>query len=270
MEKVAIFGVPRSGTSWLAHIFNSHPDVVLRFQPLFSYGHKASLDEHASKAAIDRFYTEILHSNDPFTLMQAQSQENYPRFHKSGADTHLVFKETRYLNIVRNLVSVCDDLKVIGIVRDPLSVLASWMLAPKEFNSEWDIGEEWRQAPRKNRGKPEEFFGFDKWKEFAQTCLDLQREFPQRFMLIRYDKLDTDTADLVSSMFGFCGLRITDEVMQFICDSKSHNDPDPYSVYRAGTSRDRWKSILPPDITKKLVAELQGTPYAQFLPHIAG
>jgi hypothetical protein len=266
MEKVAIFGVPRSGTSWLAHIFNSHPDVVLRFQPLFSYGHKAGLNEHASKAAIDRFYGEILHSNDPFALMQAQSQENYPRFHKSGANTHLVFKETRYLNIVRNFVSVADDVKVIGIVRDPLSVLASWMLAPKEFNAEWDIHEEWRQAQRKNRGKPEEFFGFDKWKQFAQTCLDLERTFPQRFMLIRYERLDTDTVDLVSSMFDFCGLRVTGEVLQFIRDSKSHHDPDPYSVFRTRTPGDRWRSILPADITTELVAELQSTPCAQFLP----
>ena len=37
MKNVAIFGVPRSGTSWLGQIFNSSPMVAYRFQPLFSY-----------------------------------------------------------------------------------------------------------------------------------------------------------------------------------------------------------------------------------------
>ena len=40
MRHLALFGCPRSGTSWLGQIFNSAPDVAYRYQPLFSYEFK--------------------------------------------------------------------------------------------------------------------------------------------------------------------------------------------------------------------------------------
>lgn len=55
MNKFAMFGVPRSGTSWLSQIFNSHPSIVMRFQPLFSFGHKGRLSENSSESDIALF-----------------------------------------------------------------------------------------------------------------------------------------------------------------------------------------------------------------------
>ena len=45
LKKIAIFSVPRSGSSWLGQIFNSHEDVSFRMQPLFSYSHKSALNK---------------------------------------------------------------------------------------------------------------------------------------------------------------------------------------------------------------------------------
>lgn len=266
MKKVAIFGVPRSGTSWLAHIFNSHPDVVFRFQPLFSYGHKGRLNEHSSKRTIERFFEEILHSTDPFTLMQTEAQRNYPTFRKSQAATHIVFKETRYLNIVRTLVEKGEDVTLISIIRNPLSVLASWMNAPREFNSEWDITKEWRHAQSKNRGKTEEFFGFEKWKIFAHTCLDLSEEFPGRFKLIRYEDLKDNTKPLIESVFNFADLQLDEQVVRFINETISRHEQDPYSVYRARSSTCLWKHTIPRAIADDIFDQLRATPLAQFLP----
>ncbi len=176
-----------------------------------------------------------------------------------------MFKEIRYLNIVRNMVARSEDVKVLGIVRDPLSVLASWVLAPREFDAAWDIRREWRHAPSKNRGLPEECFGFEKWKQFAQTCLDLQERYPRRFRLVDYDALNAGTLEVITSVFAFCGLSLTPEVSRFIDESSSRHDPDPYSVYRSGVTRDRWKSVLPGDVVEQVLAEVEGTPLARFL-----
>ena len=60
VNKLAIFGVPRSGTSWLSQIFNSHPDVAMRFQPLFSYSHKGRVSEDSSSEEISEFFDELV------------------------------------------------------------------------------------------------------------------------------------------------------------------------------------------------------------------
>ena len=46
---VAIHGVPRSGTSWIGEIINSSPNVLYKFQPLFSYALKDFLTTFSKK-----------------------------------------------------------------------------------------------------------------------------------------------------------------------------------------------------------------------------
>lgn len=265
MQKVAIFGVPRSGTSWLAHIFNSHPDVALRFQPLFSYGHKGALSSSSSATEIRAFFDDILHSTDEFATMKAEMQKDYPVFDKSPQPTHIVFKETRYLNLIGNMLRQCPEIRIVGIVRNPLAVLASWISAPREFDRQWDVSAEWRTAPGKNRGRPEEFYGFDKWKEFTANCLSYSEQFPRQFLLLRYDRLNQSPLPTTQSAFAFCGLKVCKQVRDFLAASKSRHDPNPYSVYRGAASDDRWQEILADDIVSEVITELDGTPLADFL-----
>ena len=259
MKKIGIFGTPRSGTSWLGHIFNSHPDVALRFQPLFSYGHKGSLTAHSSTEDIQTFFEEILYTQDAFATMTSETQKDYPVFQKTARPTHIVFKETRYLHIIENILAQCSDVKIIGIIRNPLAVLASWVSAPNEFNSAWDINREWRGAPSKNLNKPEEFFGFDKWKESAEAFLRFKCQFPQRFILVRYDELNRAPLETTRKLFDFCGLEICDQVEDFLSECKSRHDSDPYSVFRAKASDDRWQGVLPDEIAKQIMLELKNT-----------
>lgn len=265
MKKIAIFGPPRSGTSWLGHIFNSHPDVVLRFQPLFSYGHKGALSASSSREEIQSFFQAILYSTDLFTLMEAESQKGYPSFGKSSDLTHLVFKETRYLHIVDNLLRTCDDVVVVGIIRDPLATLASWVTAPKEFSSDWDVRQEWRLAQRKSGGRAEEYFGFERWKEVATNFLRFETLYPERFRLVRYAALNQTSEIVIADLFRFCGLDLHPQTINFILDSRSRHDQDAYSVYRLPGNDTRWKSILPNDIVNAVIRELDQSPLGEFI-----
>ena len=40
-------------------------------------------------------------------------------------------------------------------------------------------------------------------------------------------------------------------VEDFLTASKSRHDADPYSVFRANASDDRWQGVLPDEIVKK-------------------
>lgn len=265
MNKIGIFGVPRSGTSWLAHIFNSHPDVALRFQPLFSYGHKGALSENSSPEEIRGFFDEILHTTDPFALMKADMQSKYPEFRKSDSPTHIVFKETRYLHIIENMLVKCPEVRLISIVRNPMAVLASWVKAPREYKPEWDIHEEWRDAPGKNQGKPEEYYGFNKWKQFALDCLRFRECYSTQFLLVRYGDLNDNPAGMARKIFSFCDLSFPPEVEAFIKESKSRHDADPYSVYRSEAGGQQWKTVLPEEIVSQIEKELSGTALEGFL-----
>jgi hypothetical protein len=266
MEKIAIFGVPRSGTSWLGEIFDSHPDVVMRFQPLFSYGHKGRLNEYASRADIDAFFDEILNSCDPFALMRAEMHKSYPTFTKSENPTHIAFKETRYLHIIENMLAQNPAVRIIGIVRNPLAVLASWVQLPKEFNPTWNLAEEWRAAPGKNQNRIEEYFGFEKWKEAALKFLDFSARHPRQFKLVCYRDLIADPLHTVVDLLAFCGLALHPQVEAFIKTSRSvHDAADPYSVFRAKADGAHWRGILPAFIVDDVRRELSSSPLNPFL-----
>ena len=265
MKKIAIVGVPRSGTSWLGQIFNSHPDVAFRFQPLFSYGHKGRLSEHSSADEIRAFFDEILSSQDAFALMKSDFQKNYPAFVKSVQPSHIAFKETRYLHVIENVLVQCRDVSVVGIVRNPLAVMASWVSAPKEFDPAWDLVKEWRGAPSKNQNRPEEFYGFDKWREIAAAFLRFEAQYPKRFALVRYDELNRSPIAVTRGLFELCGLEVHAQVEEFLRLSKSRHDADPYSVFRARANDDKWQGVLPDDIVEQVIREVHGTPLSAFL-----
>ena len=44
---ILLFGAPRSGTSWLGRILDSHPDTLMRHEPDRSEEHTSELQSHA-------------------------------------------------------------------------------------------------------------------------------------------------------------------------------------------------------------------------------
>ena len=151
-KKVAVHGVPRSGTSWVGEILNSSPNTAYRFQPLFSYAHKAYLDNTSTKEDIAQFFSRLRNCDDDFTNQKAKRNSgDFPQFRKQKI-THVIYKEVRYLNILFNLMRKTEDVLLISVIRNPLSVINSWLRAPREFRRDlgWSEIEEWRYALKKN------------------------------------------------------------------------------------------------------------------------
>ena len=268
MIKIAIHSAPRSGSSWLGQIFNSSSKTCFRFQPLFSYAFKDYLNEKSSQEDISVFYERIAESDDDF-LLQREKVENgeYPSFSKEDELTHIVYKEVRYHNIIKNMLTKDKELKVIGLIRSPFAVVDSFLRSPREFRKDqgWREEEEWRYAMKKNLNKSEEFFGYEKWKEVYFKFKELDKKFNGRFYMVYYEDLIKDTFHEVERIFNFCNLEVNMQTIKFLNESKSSEKRSVYSVFRNKIKDDEWKVSLNELIFTEISNDLKTNNMNQFL-----
>jgi len=263
---VLIAGVARSGTSWLGQIIDSSLAVAYRFQPLFSYAFKGFLKYDSTKEDYIRFFKGIYYSNDAFLLQKDKIESGqYPNFLKKTDPVVLAFKENRYQYLFPKMISLFENIKMIGIVRHPCAVINSWITNPKEFPPETDVYKEWRFGGCKNQGREEEFFGFYKWREMANLYLDLKDKFPHRVHVLSYNELVDNPREQVNEIFHFLGIKVTKQTKKFISECNSKHIEGPYSVYKNKNVKDKWKKQLNPKIVDEIYSELKGTRLERFL-----
>ena len=268
-QVVSIHGVPRSGTSWLGQIFDSHPDVAYRHQPLFAYRFKDRLNVDSSQKDVIRFLNDLYQLTEDDFILDTQRHQAASEFWQT-AEKHqspgfLVMKMVRYHHLLHLFLETVPDIRIAGIVRHPCAVINSWLQAPKEFRSGWNAMEEWRYAPKKNAGRIEEFNGFEKWKEVAYLFLALEQKYPDNFILTRYEQLVQNTETEVDRLFSFVGLDLHPQTLRFIWLSKSRHDPDPYAVIKNPETYQRWRTELNSEIANEILADVRGTELEQFL-----
>jgi len=268
MKKLAIHSVPRSGSTWLGSIFDSHPDTIYKYQPLFSYKFKDYLNENSTRDDIDSFFRDLKISKDDFLdQTEAKKKGIIPSFDKNPNPKVVVYKEVRYHHILKNMMEVSTDLKLIGIVRNPLSTIHSWLNAPKEFRKDkgWKSNNEWLNAPSKNKNQKEEFNGYNKWKETALLFEELKKKYPLRFMLVSYSELIKSTDEMVEQLFSFCELEIGKQTNYFLKDSRDKTIKNAYSVYRNKVSDSNWKGDLNQEIVDFITADLGNSVLEKYL-----
>lgn len=267
---IAIHGAPRSGTSWVGQLFNSNEHVAYRYQPLFSYAFKNTVNRDSDAAEWRSFFDRLLVTQDDFVLQRgAAALAGYELEFPKLEITHLAYKEVRYHEVLQNLLSRLPTVRGIGIIRNPCAVIHSWLHAPREFRQEWDILSEWKYAPEKNRNKPENWYGFEKWKELAYLFSTLAERFPGRFRIVRYEELLASTETVLADMFGFCGLQLTPQVVEFIQTSRRQDDGQSYGVYRRHSSEmSPWKKNLDSRIADAIKREIADTKLEQYLTEI--
>ncbi len=267
MYKIAIHSVPRSGSTWLGNIFNSHPNVVFKYQPLFSYAFKNYLNTNSNKEKINSFFEEISKTEDGF-IDQFESVKKglVPNFKKAKKITHICYKEVRYHHIVKNMVEKSDGVKFIFLIRNPLAVLYSWKNAPKEFRADqgWVFSNEWQYAPSKNLNLPEEYNGYEKWKESSFLFLELQKNYPDKVLVIEYSKLLHKPISTVEKLFNFTSLVFNQQTVNFLEESTSKNISDSYAVYKIKGGDTAWKK-LPIHIIDYVYNDLKGTSLERYL-----
>lgn len=256
MNKLALFSVPRSGSTWLGEILNSSPNTCYKFQPNFAYSFKLCLNENSSKEEIDNFFEELLVCQDDFVNGRVSISGNRKEFNFEKKETEtIIFKETHFINILDNIL-IKSNVKIIGLIRSPFAVINSWINIPKEFNPEWEINEEWRTASLKNNNQKSHYFGYEKWKQASFLYLDLQIKYPHQFYLVNYSDLLHNSIQEVKKIFSFCQLDYTPQTDYFIKASTTTQSADAYAVFKQKENDLAWKNKLPEQIEKEITNDL--------------
>jgi len=228
-------------------------------EPIFSYAFKDAVSETSTTAEFREFFAQIFASDDAF-MRQLDKVEahQYPRFDKHQRPGTLVFKTTRYHDLLSAMLSAVPELKLVSIVRNPCAVINSWLRTSSEFPEGADPMIEWRTGSCRN-DRPEEFWGFNDWKYVTLLHHSLWDEYPDRFKIIRYETLLGRPIEVTQDLFTFCDLELTKESMEFIDDSNARHDDRPYAVFKSKSVADRWKKELPGWIADEIHADLAGT-----------
>ena len=243
MKKIiAIFGMPRSGTSFLGQILDSCPNVAYRLEPIFSYKLKNLVDENSTKEEFLDFFQKAFDSGEDEFMNQVEKRGkgHYPTFEKLGEDT-LVIKTTRFHNILPTLMKYFneDELAVISLVRHPAGTIYSWINHPNEFPVDCDYKKEWRSGNRRKTAK-EEFWGFDDWKEVMTQRIELEKKY-RNFKIFQYENIVSDIEEEVKTLLDYLEIPYTAQTKQFLLDAQSKNIDDPYAVYKDKSVTSKWR-----------------------------
>jgi hypothetical protein len=248
-------GMPRSGTSWLSQIFDSHPQVSFKLSPLFSYEFKNFVNEHSTKSDWEELFQNVFDSKDEFiNQSHRRLSGEYPKFVKNNL-SRLVIKDTRYHNLTESLLYLFEDIKIIHIIRNPCGAINSWLRAPKEFSVELNYIDEWRTGKSRKTGK-EEFWGFNDWLFLTKKYLKLEEKFPENVKVIFYEELVECPYSIVKMIFDFVNLIWDTQTNKFILESQSSHNDSEYAVFKNKVVAYNWRHQLDPIIINEIKTDL--------------
>lgn len=255
---IGIFGVPRSGTSWLGQIFNSSPETRFAYQPMFAEVFRDQIHARSTACEMREYLKKIYDLQEDFlTQDDGRPKSRKLVFGKTSKEPEaFVFKEVMYLYMIPRFLRNLPEMKVVLLLRNPYDVLKSWYNAPKEFYPEWNIEDEWRFAQSKNWFLPERYYGFHRWQESVMLATQLKSEFPDRAYVLKYEDLNDMPVKCAKQLFEFSGLAWQDQTEKFIVQSRSKTESDPYSVFRNPDDRTSSMSELPDSVREKIDREM--------------
>lgn len=239
---ISLHSCPRSGSTWIESIFEAHPNIKTVYQPLFSWEFKNVINKKSSKKDFDNFINNICKTNDEFCNMKSNYHTNNKktdivRFKKQEINT-IFMKHTSHHNLIETFIKLNPKVKIIGLIRDPRSVIYSQMNAKHEKLNDWLNGSD------KNKDNNELFFGYNKWLEVNNIFNKIKELYPDNIIIVKYEDIVNNTLNEINKICNFCGLKIHTNMKESIELMKSKNETYDYSVYKTEDTINKWKGRL--------------------------
>jgi len=200
-----IFGYPKSGTTWVQHLLNGHPEIwcggeslFTRFMPLLEqaaeqYNERvARINEHNQN---NRNYAQFTDENLKYMFLSAvgllfSNMVDDPRVKCIGD------KSPEYLKSNELFADMFPAARFIHIIRDVRDVTVSgWFQNLRLYGAEYKT-----QCPDL-RSYSE--LCASEWCAEIRNARAFERSHPERYLEVRYEDLHTDPEPTVRSMLEF-------------------------------------------------------------------
>lgn len=175
-----VSGAPRSGTTILAHLLNSHPDIAIGIE---RYKFLLMRDEQAAKVSAALFDPERFFARseeDTNILLKVLGDKRKFRAKLERA-TYVGDKVPRLILRTRELDQWFPGNRMIFIFRDPYRVAASWTARAEKSDDNWDASRDYKAS-------------VETMNKFFDIAIRLRRKNPDRFMVVQYERI-FDPAD---------------------------------------------------------------------------
>ncbi|HXW32844.1 MAG TPA: sulfotransferase, partial [Acidimicrobiales bacterium] len=205
---IFLVGCPRSGTTMLRQILDSHPAISCGPETRFLWGMRGIEERNWTSLAgfglsIDEWHAEVRGLFESFHLRYAASQ----------GKTRWADKSPDYALMLDYVEALYPECQVVHLVRDPNDVVQSWI----EFYGTRSV----RRAA-------------DSWVRYVRAAHEYARSRPQhRALEVRYEDLVGDPEQTLPTLFAWLGEPWDEKVLEF--DRRSHSlAGGPLRLERAG------------------------------------
>ena len=201
-------GAPRSGTTWVQHLLDSHPDVSCRGEAHFLQFLATPLGNmmQRRKAELDAKNQNLFKESSGYPLPEPDDFEFLvgtaillALSRQCGGVSYLAIGEKTPENAFYfpNMKRIFPNAKFIGIARDPRDTLTSaWHLVHKTAAHD-DPDTAKFAFIRRSVGAV---------GEFAQAMLDLRVRFPGDATIVTYEELLGSPEPIMADLFSFLGV----------------------------------------------------------------
>lgn len=250
------FGIPKSGTTYLQLILNSHPqvscpsehqfDVLLRNIPRLLQGYDQAMVTVDEKTA--RQGTVPFSEQDAAALCRAAILLAINRAAETKDAQWMGANDNAIVGHPALFVDLFPQAKFLCIVRDPRdSILSAWhhnLRVEPDFLQRAKSLEDWFDLRSRL------------WQQRMKNILELKEKKPldESLLLVRYEDLLADGPQEMATIFNHLGAPTTPELIQQIQEQTSFdrvkksaqsNSTDTNGFFRRGKSGS-WRDELPP------------------------
>jgi len=277
---ILIVGAPRSGTTWLAKIFDSHPDVIYRHEPDEIVPASGSIRadmarwirQHDARTAGKRPFFPKSWQTVPARLLRTSLAYGGAATNRIGlpawpipdlGDTRrarVVIKSVR-LNVgIGAFARAYPDGRAVLILRHPCGQVSSVMRGTSA--GRFELAQPGTDMPFDEAGAVTfaARFGVEEatfqrlpnaakyawsWRAFNEIALDSISGLSNARVAV-YEDLCAGPGAEAGASLDFCGLRWNRQTEAFLARSTSHEEPGYYAVVRDSiAAANRWRASMP-------------------------